>query len=62
MVAYRHVGSLGTHSPPMKAGRYSLFVSVGTVDGTPQIALPMAGNDGQRRYRVGTIEVADPPK
>ena len=61
-VAYRHVGSLGTHSPPMKAGRYNLFVSVGAVDGTPQIALPMAGDDGQRRYRVGTIEVGDSSK
>ncbi|MGA2254714.1 MAG: DUF3863 domain-containing protein [Thermoguttaceae bacterium] len=60
--AYRHVEPQGTHSPPMKAGRYSLFVSIGAVDGTPQIALPMAGDDGQRRYRVGTIEVADSPK
>ena len=46
----------------MKAGHYSLFVSVGAVDGTPQIALPMAGNDGQHRCRVGTIEVTDLPK
>ena len=60
--AFQHVGSLGTHSPPMKAGRYGLFISVGALDGTPQIALPMAGDDGQRRYRVGTIEVAEPPK
>ena len=55
-VAYRHVGPLGTHSPPMKAGRYSLFVSVGAVDGTPQIALPMAGDDGQCRYRVERLK------
>jgi hypothetical protein len=46
----------------MKAGRYSLFVSAGAVDGTPQIALPMADDDGHRRYRVGTIEVTDLPK
>ena len=59
--AFQHVGPLGTHSPPIEGGRYSLFESgQRALDGTPQIALPMAGNDGQRRYRVGTIEVAEP--
>jgi len=61
-VAYRHVGPQGAHSPPMKAGRYSFFVSVGAADGTPQIALPMAGDDGQRRYRVGTTDVTNSQK
>ena len=61
-VAMRHVGPLGSHVPPMKPGVYGLFVSVGSVDGTPQIALPIAGDDGQRRYRLGTIEVAESPK
>jgi hypothetical protein len=60
--AFQHVEPLGKHSPPMKVGRYGLFVSVGALDGTPQIAFPMAGDDGQRRYRVGTIEVAEPPR
>lgn len=33
------------------------FISVGKPDGTPVIALPLAGDDGKRRYRIGTIEV-----
>ena len=44
----------------MRPGRYAVFVSVGSVDGTPQIALPMAGDDGQHRYRLGTMEVVQP--
>jgi hypothetical protein len=61
-VAYRHVEPLGTHAPPMKPGRYNLFVSIGAIDGTPQIALPMTGDDGQRRYRLGTVEIVESPK
>ena len=38
-------------------GTYDVFVSVGTIDGTPQIALPLDGDDGQRRYRLGKVEV-----
>ncbi|MDX9979046.1 MAG: DUF4832 domain-containing protein [Lentisphaeria bacterium] len=41
----------------MKAGRYGVFVSVGDRIGTPVVALPVAGDDGQRRYRVGTLVV-----
>ncbi|MCX7599717.1 MAG: DUF4832 domain-containing protein [Armatimonadetes bacterium] len=41
----------------LKAGRYDVFVSVGTATGTPVIALPLAGEDGQRRYKVGEISV-----
>jgi Domain of unknown function (DUF4832)/Beta-galactosidase len=44
-----------THAPPTKPGVYDVFVSVGTRDGTPQIALPIAGDDGARRYKVGRI-------
>ena len=42
------------------AGEYDVFVSVGTIDGTPRIALPLDGGDGQRRYRLGKISVAIP--
>jgi hypothetical protein len=35
----------------LKPGRYSLYISVGNRTGTPKIALPLAGDDGQRRYR-----------
>ncbi len=41
----------------MTPGTYSVFCSVGTRDGTPVIALPHAGDDGKRRYKLGTIEV-----
>jgi hypothetical protein len=32
-----------------------LFVSVGQRDGTPQLALPLPADDGQRRYPIGTV-------
>ncbi len=41
-------------------GTFDVYVSVGTLDGTPQIALPLDHGDGQRRYRVGKIRVVDP--
>jgi hypothetical protein len=47
------------HAPPTKPGTYDLFVSVGRRDGTPQIALPLAGHDGQRRYKVGQIKLKE---
>ena len=42
----------------LKPGRYSVYVSVGTLTGTPEIALPLPGNDGQKRYLLGEVEVA----
>lgn len=41
----------------IESGTYDVFVSLGTATGTPQIALPLDGDDGQRRYCLGTIEV-----
>jgi hypothetical protein len=41
----------------LKPGVYSVYVSVGTVTGTPEIALPLSGNDGQKRYLLGQVEV-----
>lgn len=43
----------GTVTP----GRYEALVSIGSRTGTPGIALPLDGGDGQRRYRVGAVEV-----
>ena len=40
------------------AGTYDVFVSVGMLDGTPRIALPLEDDDRQRRYRVGKVVVA----
>jgi len=37
----------------------NIDVSVGDAIGTPVIALPLAGGDGQRRYRLGTLRVVD---
>jgi hypothetical protein len=57
IVAFRHTDPRGTHAPPTQPGRYQVFVSVGQRDGTPRLALPLANDDGQRRYRVGTVEL-----
>jgi hypothetical protein len=40
-------------------GDYELYLSVGSRIGTPKIALPMDGEDGQRRYRIGQVRVAE---
>lgn len=58
-VARRHVDPSGTFAPPARAGVYDVFVSVGQRDGTPTVALPLAGDDGGRRYRLGTIRLVD---
>jgi len=41
----------------LKPGKYDLFISVGTRTGTPRVALPHSGNDDQRRYLIGQLEV-----
>jgi hypothetical protein len=61
VVAFRHVDPRGTFAPAAKPGTYDVFVSVGSRDGTPQIELPLPDGDGQRRYKVGRIEVTAPP-
>jgi hypothetical protein len=45
----------GLIAPVTKPGEYDVFASVGQRDGTPTIALPLAGDDGQRRYKLGRI-------
>jgi hypothetical protein len=52
--------AFGKIGPVTKPGTYDLFISVGRRDGTPVIALPLSGSDGQRRYRLGTIRLAGP--
>ena len=43
---------------PLKPGEYTLAVSVGSWQGTPEIALPLGGQIGAtRRYEVGKINV-----
>ena len=52
--------TIGLVAPTTKPGQYDLFISVGTRDGTPQIALPLTGDDGQRRYALGKVELQNP--
>jgi hypothetical protein len=48
---------VGLVAPVTKPGTYDVYLSVGTRDGTTKIALPLEGDDGQRRYRIGRIEL-----
>jgi len=41
----------------LRAGTYDVYISIGTYTGTPRIALPLPEGDGQRRYRIGRINV-----
>jgi hypothetical protein len=45
----------GLVAPVTLPGDYALYVSVGLRDGTPRIALPLSGDDGQRRYKMGHV-------
>jgi hypothetical protein len=54
--------TIGGIGPTTKPGTYDLFISVGTRDGTPRIALPLTGDDGQRRYKLGQVTLQDPVK
>ena len=42
-------------APTFTHGTFDVYVSVGDVDGTPLVELPLPGGDGQRRYKVGQI-------
>lgn len=48
---------VGLIAPTTKPGTYDVFVSVGRRDGTPTIALPLADDDGQHRYKLGKVEI-----
>ena len=50
---------IGRFARATKAGTYDVLVSVGSRDGTPAIALPLTSDDGQRRYRLGQLRVAE---
>ncbi len=50
---------VGLVAPTTKPGPYDVFISVGKRDGTPQIALPLEGDDGQRRYKLGAVILRD---
>jgi hypothetical protein len=48
------------HASILKPGAYRIFVSVGSRIGTPAIALPLPGDDGQKRYPIAAIRVTAP--
>jgi hypothetical protein len=56
-VAFLHDDPAGRHAPSTRPATYDVFVSVGTRDGTPRLALPLTGDDGQRRYKLGQIRL-----
>jgi hypothetical protein len=49
----------GQIAPVTRPGTNDVFISVGLRDGTPRIALPLSGDDGQRRYRLGEIRLLE---
>ncbi|MDR3710466.1 MAG: DUF4832 domain-containing protein [Capsulimonadaceae bacterium] len=48
----------GLFAPNAADGTYDLYLSIGQQDGTPAIALPLDGDDGQHRYKIGKIKIA----
>ena len=59
-IAFRHTDPRGSFAPPTPPGAYDVFVSIGQRDGCPRLALPLPGDDGQRRYKLGQIRVESP--
>ena len=57
VAAHTSTFTAGRIAPALKPGTYTVHVSVGRRDGTPVIALPLEGDDGQHRYLLGTITV-----
>ena len=47
----------GNFSRVCQTGEFSVYVSVGKVDGTPVYELPYDGNDGHKRYYLGKITI-----
>jgi len=46
--------------PTVAPGEYDMFVSIGSSMGTPQLALPLDGDDGWRRYYLGKLTIVSP--
>ncbi len=49
--------TVGLIAPTTLPGTVHVFVSVGERDGTPRIALPLPEDDGQRWYRLGSLNL-----
>lgn len=59
IVARPMENSFGTFTRSCKPGRYQIYFSVGTLDGTPTLQLPYEGDDGQKRYLMGDITLTE---
>jgi hypothetical protein len=57
-----HDAQLQLSRHTIEPGTYDVFVSIGSSIGTPKIFLPLKDNDGERRYRIGTIEAVERDK
>ena len=44
-------------APTFTSGTFDVYLSVGKSDGTPVYELPIGGDDGQRRYKAGFIQI-----
>lgn len=44
-----------TFSRNIQTGNFQVFISVGSLDGTPIYELPYNNNDGKKRYKIGNI-------
>ena len=49
-------------APNTRPGVYTVYISVGRSDGSPVFELPLADNDGHKRYRLGEIEITERPE
>jgi len=59
VIGRKFVDKQGIFKPAIKPGRYDAFISIGLSDGTPKIALPLDDEDGNRRYKIGKINLND---
>ncbi len=51
--------NFGSHARTCKTDTYELYISVGLIDGTPIFELPYSESDGNKRYRVGKIQLKE---
>lgn len=42
-----------------KPGKYDLYISIGTLDGTPTLELPYKDSDSHKRYKLGSITITE---
>jgi hypothetical protein len=58
-VARAFTNDFGTFARTCQTGDFDIYFSVGTVYGSPTLALPYGGDDGHKRYRMGRIRIEE---